>query len=199
MIEISANAKKAMKILFSDYLESYNANNISSKIGTTPMGAKKIFKGLLDKDIVIKQSRTYANIFKINVDSKLTRKLLEFIYSDYSDCSAYVKGWVESLHSFDSLATILFGSLLSKEKKASDVDVCLVIDSKDIPRIQKQKKELERLVDKPIHLLLLTKDAFIEKLKNKDPVLISLVKNAVVVNGEQFFVEVLANVQKDSN
>ena len=46
-----------------------------------------------------------------------------------------------------------------------------------------------------MHPLYLTKKDFKEKLKEKDKPLVDLVKNCVVVHGEDLFVEALKNVQ----
>ncbi|HLD97263.1 MAG TPA: hypothetical protein VI934_02880, partial [Candidatus Nanoarchaeia archaeon] len=96
----------------------------------------------------------------------------------------------------DTKAIFLFGSILTKEKSAGDVDVCFILrDAKDYGKLQSGVGEMNRKNRLKIHPLYLTEGEFEKKLKEKDKPLIDAVRTCVVAHGQELFVRVLKNVQ----
>ncbi len=197
-MEVSENGKRALKILFADFLTSYNAYSIRDKLGISQAGSLKLLKSLKEKNLLTGQKMGNAIFYRPNLKNGYVLKLLELIYSDYSDLSSFVKGWVYDLRQFAQhvKAVFLFGSVLTKEKGAGDVDVCFILkDAEDYGKLQKKVDELNRKSKLKIHPLYLTEESFKEKLKENDAPLVDMVKSCVVVHGQEVFVEVLKNVQ----
>ncbi|MEK6876600.1 MAG: hypothetical protein AABX63_04260, partial [Nanoarchaeota archaeon] len=190
--------KKALKIIFTDFLNNYNSYNIKEKIGISDVGSLKLLRNLKEKNILTSEKVGNAIFYKVNIKNEYAIKLLELVFLDHSNLSSFVKGWIYDLREFAPLtkAILLFGSILGKGKNAKDVDVCFVLKShKDYAKLQSKVDELNKKNRLKIHPLYLVKKDFEEKLREKDKPLIDMVKNCVVVHGEDLFVEVLKNAQ----
>jgi hypothetical protein len=197
-MEISENGAKAVKILFSDFLANYNAYSLRKKLGISQVGSLKLLRSLDGKGLVTNQKMGNAIFYKPNLKNAYVVKLLELIYSDYSSLPSFVKGWVYDLQQFshDAKAVFLFGSVLTKEKAAADVDVCFILkDAGDYNKLQKKVDELNRKNRLKVHPLFLTEESFRGKLKEKDAPLVDMVRTCVVVHGQELFVGVLKDVQ----
>ena len=198
MVEISENGKRALRIIFSDFLTSYNSYSIKEKLGVSGVGSLKLLRSLKEKNLLTSEKMGNAIFYKPNLKNDYVLKLLELIYSDHSDLSSFVRGWVYDLRSFanDTLAVFLFGSILTKEKNAGDVDVCFILkNAKDYGKLQSGVAEMNRKNRLKIHSLYLTGKEFEKKLREKDAPLVDMVRTCVVVHGQELFVGVLKNVQ----
>ncbi|MFH0874482.1 MAG: hypothetical protein V1859_00965 [archaeon] len=201
MISITKKGMKIIKILFSDYLIEYNANTLKGKIGISHTGTVKILNNLTKYGILIKSEKQYASTYILNYENKYVNNLLRLIYSDHSDYEPYIKGIIGSIFAFNEycLISFVYGSILSKGKKANDIDICLILkDTKNLEKIREIEKELNKTTVQKLHLLLLPMADFAEKLNKKDPVIYQIIKNTAVVSGEDKFIEVLINAQKNT-
>ena len=198
MVEISKNGKIALKLIFTDFLTSYNSYNIKGKIGLSNAGSLKLLRSLREKNLLISEKMGNAIFYKPNINNDYLLKLLELEFFDYTNLPSFIKGWVYELKSFAQLteAIVLFGSVLRKQKDAVDVDVCFILKSHgDYTKVQAKVNEVNKRNRQKIHPLYLTQKDLEEKLKQKDNPLIEMVKSCVVVHGQEIFVEVLKNVQ----
>ena len=93
------------------------------------MGSLKILKSLKEKGMLSSRRMGRAVFYKCNTTSKYFLKLMELVYLDHSSRSPFVRGWIADLQQLEPLAdmVLLYGSLLTKEKSAKDVDVCIVL------------------------------------------------------------------------
>ncbi len=198
MADISENGKKALKIIFTDFLANYNSYSIKDGIGISGVGSLKLLRILKAKSILLSEKMGNAIFYKPNLKNKYLLKLLELIFLDNSSLPSFAKGWIYDLREFIPLtkAILLFGSILRKGSNARDVDVCFILKNhKDYPKLQNKVDEINKKNRLKIHPLYLTKRDFEEKLRKKDKPLIDMVKNCAVVHGEDLFVEVLKDVQ----
>jgi len=198
MMEITKNGKMALKLIFTDFLTSYNSYSMKDKIGLSNAGSLKLLRSLGEKGLLVSDKMGNAIFYKLNFKNGYLLKLLELIFLDYSSLSSFVKGWIYDLRSFIPFtkAVLLFGSILKKEKNAGDVDVCFILkNSKDYPKLQAKVSEVNKKNRLRIHPLYLTAKDFEKKLKEKNQPLLEMVKSCVVVHGQEVFVEVLKNVQ----
>lgn len=198
MVKISENGKKALKIIFTDFLTNYNSYNIKEKIGISDVGSLKLLKNLKEKNFLISEKMGNAVFYRPNLKNEYIIKLLELIFLDYSDLSSFVKGWIYDLRLFipKTKALFLFGSILRKGKNAGDVDVCFILKNpKDYSKLQSQVNDMNKKNRLKIHPLYLTEQEFEKKLKEKDKPLAEMAKNCAVVHGQELFVNVLKNVQ----
>lgn len=198
MKEISKNQQLAIKTIFTDYLNRYNSYNIKGKLGITQVGSLKLLRNLKEMNILASEKLANAVFYKLNLNNNYAIKLLELIFSDNDNLSSYVKGWAYDLDKFSDItnAVFLFGSILTKEKKAQDIDVCFILkNSNDYKKIQTKTDEVNIKNRLKIHTLYLTEKDFEDKLKQNDLPLIDMVKTCVVVSGVELFVKVVKNVQ----
>ncbi len=199
MAEISENGKKALKIIFTDFLTNFNSYNIKGKIGVSDVGSLKILRSLKEKNILTSEKMGNAIFYKPNLNNNYIIKLLELIFSDYSNLSGFIKGWIYDLRLLipKTKALFLFGSILKKGKNAGDADVCFILKNPDdYNKLQSQINDINRKSRLKIHPMYLTKKEFEKKLREKDRPLVEMVKNCVVVHGVELFVGVLKNAQK---
>lgn len=198
MLEISDNGKRALKIIFTDFLVSYNSYSIKEKLGISSVGSLKLLRSLKEKNLLDSERMGNAVFYKANLKNEYVLKLLELIFLDYSSISSFVRGWIYDLRLFaqDTKAVFLFGSVLTKGKSAGDVDVCFILKSpKDYAKLQRKVAEVNTKNRLKIHPLYLTEEEFEEKLREKDAPLVDMVRSCMVVHGPELFVRVLKNVQ----
>lgn len=198
MVEISENGKKALRIIFTDYLTRHNSYNIKDKLGISSAGSLKLLRNLSDKNILTSEKIGNAIFYKPNLKNEYVLKLLELVLLDNSKQLTYVKGWIYDLRRFikTTNAILLFGSILKKGKDAGDVDVCFILkNTKNYPKLQSEIDAMNKNNRLRIHPLYLTQSKFETKLKEKDKPLIEAVKNCSVVHGVELFVKMLKNVQ----
>ena len=91
---------------------------------------------------------------------------------------------------------MMFGSAIKNYAKAKDVDMMIVMDKKDIKEVNKILKEREEILPKKLHAIKLTHKDLLENLKKKDKVVVDIVKNAVIIYGQDRYVEIVKNTQK---
>ena len=199
MADITDNGKKALRLIFTDYLADYNSYNLKDKLGLSNAGSLKLLRSLHEKGFLMDRKMGNAIFYKANASNEYVLKLMELILMENESASPYVKGWMVELQAFSQLtdAILLFGSLLKKGKNAHDVDVCFILkDAKDYQKLQRKIDDLNKKGRLKVHPLYLTKNDLLEKLKQKDPPLIDMVRSCVVVSGGELFVEVVAHAQK---
>ncbi len=198
MEEITENGKKVLKLIFTDFLAHYNSYNIKGKLKLSNAGSLKLLRSLKDKNLLISEKMGNAIFYKPNLANEYLIKLLELIFLDYTETSSYVRGWIYSLKLLASQCKgiLLFGSIMRKDREATDIDVCFILkSSKDYDSIKKRVDEMNRKNHKNIHPLFIVPREFEEKLKQKDAALVDMVRSCIVISGQQAFVEILKNVQ----
>lgn len=198
MVEVTEKGKMALKLIFTDFFTNYNSYSIKGKIGISNAGSLKLLRNLNEKNLLVSEKLGNAIFYKPNLKNEYLIKLLELIFLDNSNLSAFVKGWIEDLKSFipSAKAILLFGSILKKGKIAKDVDVCFILEKpEDYSKLQAKVSDINKKNRLKIHPLYLTEKEFERKLKEKDKPLVEIVKSCIVVHGQELFVEVLKNVQ----
>src|SRR3989338_7873974 len=120
MVGISDNGKNALKVIFTDFLASYNSYNIREKLGISGVGSLKLLRSLKEKNLLISEKMGNAIFYRPNLRNEYVPKLLELIFFEHGGLSSFVKGWIYDLRSFapDTRAIFLFGSILAKGKSA---------------------------------------------------------------------------------
>src|SRR3989339_985565 len=188
MVEITENGKMALKLIFTDFLANYNSYNLKDKIGLSNAGSLKLLRSLHEKNLLISQKMGNATFYKTNLKNGYLIKLLELIFLDNSNLPNFVKGWIYDLGSLmpHTKAILLFGSVLRKSKKARDIDVCLILKKhENYKLLQEMIKEMNEQTRLKLHPLYLTEKDFKIKLMEKDEPLIEIVKNCIVVHGQE--------------
>ena len=193
MVTLTQNEKRALLILFKDFTNFYNANSISKLLDISHVGAQKIFKRLLEQNLLINRKIGKSIIYKLKLEDDYVRKLIAFLLADEANS---FKRWKEEFRELSEKAkiVILYGSVIKNYSKADDIDVMIVIDKKDVKEIDKTIKQKQGILPKSLHAIKLTHNDMIKNLNKKNKALIDIVKNGVVIYGQDKYVEIIKNV-----
>ncbi len=193
MVTLTQNEKRALLILFKDFTNFYNANSISKLLDISHVGAQKIFKRLLEQNLLINRKIGKSIIYKLKLEDDYVRKLIAFLLADEANS---FKRWKEEFRELSEKAkiVILYGSVIKNYSKADDIDVMIVIDKKDVKEIDKIIKQKQEILPKSLHAIKLTHKDMIKNLNKKNKALIDIVKNGVVIYGQDKYVEIIKGV-----
>ncbi len=193
MLSLTQKERETLLILFKDFSAYYNANSISKELNISHVGAQKIFKRLLKEGILEDKKIGKSIIYKLRLNDDYVNKLMAFLLSDEAN---NFKRWQEEFKELFKKGRIvmLFGSILKNYAKASDIDIMIVIKKEDFKEVHKLIEEKRELLPKKIHSIELTEEDIIKNIKEKKEVIIDIVRNAVVLYGQDKYVEVIRNV-----
>ncbi|MBN2142745.1 hypothetical protein JW711_05450 [Candidatus Woesearchaeota archaeon] len=175
--------------LVKDFTKEYNSSNIAKEVGKTRVGTFKALKALEQKQLVTSKVLGKARFYKFNLASPFARKSVELLLMDEANKH---QRWIEEFKEiFETVnVAILFGSIINR-RNANDIDLMLVypIDSND--RVNSYVAAKNEMMTKKIHLLKQTKEDLMKNLKNKDAVIIDVIRNGIVLHGCEELVELM--------
>lgn len=197
-MELTTNEQEALRIIFTDYLADHNAYNLKDTLGLSGVGTLKLLRRLQEKALLTSRKMGNAIFYRVNIGNDYALKLLELLFMDHSSLSSFARGWIQELKAFEEAeAVLLFGSVLSRGKDASDIDACFILARhEDYTRIQRKVEEVNRRSRQKVHPLYLTEEDLKEKLREKDRPVVEMVRSCVVVSGQALFVRVLKEIQQ---
>ena len=193
MVSLTQKEKEALLILFKDFTAFYNANSISKILSISHVGAQKIFKRLLNENLLIYKKIGKSIIYKLNLADDYARKLMAFLLADEANKFKRWKEEFKQLFKKDRIIMI-YGSAIKNYAKAKDIDIMMVIDKKDINEINNIIKEKEEILPKKLHAIKLTANDLLKNIKEKKEAVLDIVKNAVILYGQDKYVRVIKNV-----
>lgn len=189
------NEEKVLALLLREAGEKYSINQLAKKIKISVGSAHKILKDFERRKIVIADRIANAVLYRINFKNKEARKLCELLLikdkAQKLEKNKYAKIYSEDLKQFESLADIctLFGSILTKREKARDVDVLFI--TKKAEAVVDKCADISKSRTKTINPLIMNLKDFREKLIEKDAIVINILKNGVVLFGEEEIIKLL--------
>ena len=194
MVSLTEKEKEALLILFKDFTIHYNANSLSKVLNISHVGCQKILKRLLKDNIVNAENIGKSIVYKPKLEDEYVCKLLSFLLADEANSS--FKRWKEEFKSLlkKDRIIMLFGSILKNNKSAKDIDIMLVIKKEEFREVKNLLNEKQKILPKKIHSIELTEQDLMKNLKKKDKIMTDIVKNAVILHGENEYVEVMKNV-----
>ncbi|MBL7160612.1 MAG: hypothetical protein ISS93_02035 [Candidatus Aenigmarchaeota archaeon] len=183
-----------LSLLFRDFSNNYNANNIAKKIGITPAGAFKALKRLEEKKVVIGKRMGKATFYKANLDEYHSFRTIELLL--INEARSKASRWIfEFRDILDKVEiAIIFGSVIRDAKKANDVDILLVLKKEKNSTVNKIIRERKQLSNKPIHVVKQTPSDLVRNLKNKDKVILNAIKSGQILCGYDKLLDVVKNV-----
>ncbi len=193
MVSLTQKERESLLILFKDFTAFYNANSISRLLGISHVGAQKIFKRLLEEGILKDQKIGKSIIYKPKLEDDYVCKLIAFLLADEAN---NFRRWKEEFRDLfkKNRIILLFGSVLKDYAKARDIDVMIVVEKKGYKEVIKIIKEKQELLPKRIHSIELTANDLIKNIKKRKEAVIDIVKNAVILHGQDKYVEIIKNV-----
>ena len=193
MAILTPNEKKLILILFKDISHYFNSNSISKIIGISRAGAMKIFKRLLKENLVYSQKIGKSIIYKLNLNEDYVKKLIAFLLAE--EASNYIR-WKEEFKDLfnGERAVVLFGSIIKNYDAARDIDLMIILKKGEEGEVNKILKQREIILPKKLHSIKLTPNEFSNEIKRKNKSIIDLVKNSVILYGQDKYVEIIKNV-----
>lgn len=172
--------------------EKYNINQIAKSTNTSIGSAFKILKNLEKEKIVLSKKVGNAYFYTLNFENVETIKICELLLiQEKNNLEGYAKLYGNDIQNFKKAELIiLFGSIL-KNKGFNDVDVLFM--TKNVREVNKFCLDISKIRPKPIVPLLLQKKDLIKDLKAKKEVVLTIIKEGVVLKGESVFLEVIKN------
>ncbi len=191
MVSLTQKEREALLILFKDFTNFYNANSISKILMISHVGAQKIFKRLQKENLVTSRKIGKSIIYKLYLEDTYVRQLIAFLLADEANSYRRWKEEFKDLFKRDRIV-MMYGSAVKNYSQARDIDIMIVMDKRDIREVNCVIKE--KVLPKKIHAIKLTHDDLLKNLKRKDKVVVDIMKNAVVLCGQDKYLEVLKDV-----
>jgi len=192
MEDITKNEMLLVLTIFKSPETDYNANSIAKRIGISSMGALKIAKRLEQQGILVSKEMGKAKFYKINLKKDYAKQYLKFLLKrEGEQASDYVKRWINDIKKIKNIySSVLFGSVLHKQKDANDIDVLLITDKKKFKKLKKEIEEINNINTKKLHPVYQTKEDLKKNIKKGDKPLLNAIKG-IVVFGEDTIINLL--------
>jgi len=190
---LTKKERETVLLLFKDYTTFYNANSISKILNITHVGAQKIFKRLLQEDLVISKTFGKSITYKLNFKENYVDQLIVFLLADEANNFKRWKEEFKELFKKDRIV-LLFGSTIKDYAHAKDIDLMIVMGDKMIKEVSSIIKKKSEILPKKIHAIKLTHKDLVDNLKKKERAIMDIVKNGIILYGQDKYVEVMKSV-----
>lgn len=191
---VPTNTRKIVLFLLKNVDEiGYNINQIS-KLNKVSIGsAFKILKELEKNKILSKREISNASHYKLNLDNPETGKLCELLLlGEKRNLKGHAKIYADEIQQFkQSDLILLFGSILNGHD-FNDVDAMFV--SNQTKKVTDFCLEISKIRTKPVVPLILKKADLVNEIKQKRASITAIIKDCVVLKGENVFLEVMKDV-----
>lgn len=193
MMSLTKKERETLLILFKDFTSFYNANSISKVLSISHVGAQKIFKRLIEENLVISKTIGKSITYKLNFNDAYVSQLMAFLLADEANNFKRWKEEFKELFTKDRII-MLFGSAIKDYTHARDIDLMVVLENKNVEEINNVLKKKEEILPKKLHAIKLNHRDLLDNLKKKDKAMVNIVKNAIILYGQEKYVEILKNV-----
>ncbi|PIN80734.1 hypothetical protein COV11_03415 [Candidatus Woesearchaeota archaeon CG10_big_fil_rev_8_21_14_0_10_30_7] len=192
MVSLTQKERESILVLFKDFSSFYNANSISAPLKMTSVGVQKLFKRLLNANLLISKRIGKSIIYKVNLNDKYVRQLVSFLLADEANNFRRWKEEFGELFKKDRIV-LMYGSSIKNYAQANDIDIIIVLRKKEVEEVNKFIKKKKEILPKNLHSIKMTYQDLLENLKKKDKVIIDIIKNSIVLHGHDLYVEVIKN------
>ena len=193
MATLTKKERETLLILFKDFTNFYNANSISKVLNISHVGAQKIFKRLLHENLVISKTIGKSITYKLNFNESYVSQLIAFLLADEANNFKRWKEEFKELFKKDRIV-MLFGSAIKDYAHSHDIDLMIVLENKDVKEVNSFLKKKEEILPKKLHAIKLNHQDLLVNLKKKDKAMIDIVKNAIILYGQERYARILKNV-----
>jgi len=193
MTTLTQKERETVLILFKEYTTFYNANSISKVLNISHVGAQKIFKRLLQENVVISKTIGKSITYKLNFNNDYVPSLVSFLLADEANKFKRWKEEFKELLKKDRIV-MLFGSTVKDYAHAHDIDLMIVIENKEVNEVNAFLKKKEEILPKKLHAIKLNHQDLSENFKKRDKAFVDIIKNAIILYGQEKYVEILKNV-----
>lgn len=192
---VSNNALKIVSLYVADYTCKSHVREIARLLHANHRTIGLALQQFEKKRVMDSTTVGKNKVFSLNLNNITTKD-----YIIMAECLQkimllekhfFLKKFLTELPMLGTAPLILFGSYAKGlEHKESDIDLLLITEHKD-NKIAAKIKELGKLYNKQIHFHQSTRKSFEEGLKEKDPLVIEIIKNHIILNNCDFLIEIL--------
>ncbi len=190
---LTVNEKKVLKMLLTAFDEDYSINQIAKKCALAPNGALKILRKF-EKEGILK-SKKLANImsYSINFENEKTKNIIELTL--ISDLTGKLKFRYEDLKPLKDITKvcILFGSYTNLKKEPNDLDVLFILNKTKFKSYKEKSSQIYKTIPVKVHDVLQTEEDFSKNIKNKNKVIIEILKTGIILWGYRKIIELIEN------
>jgi len=138
MVSLTENEARAIDFLIRNFSQEYNINQLSRELKLSPRGIFKILKKLEKQNYLVSDKQGNNLFYKINYESEETIDTCKFVLSK-GKTTPFIRVQIDDLGRLKQLTkiAIIFGSILTKDKEANDVDVVLIFKEKEFSKVEK--------------------------------------------------------------
>src|SRR3989339_1435200 len=144
MAALTQKERETVLLLFKEYTNYYNANSISKILNISHVGAQKIFKRLLQENVVISKTIGKSITYKLNFNNDYAASLVSFLLADEANKFKRWKEEFKEIFKKDRII-LLFGSTVKDYAHAHDIDLMIVLENSDVREINSIIKKKEEI------------------------------------------------------
>lgn len=195
MLSLTSAERECLLLLFKDFTAFYNANSISKVLNISHVGAQKMFKRLLNENLVISRQIGKSITYRLNFDEAYVSQLIAFLLADEANS---FKRWKEEFKGIfkERRIVMIYGSAIKNYAQAEDIDIMIVMDKDDAKEVNKLVNKKEEVLPKKLHSIIMVQQDLLENLKKRNKAMVDIVKNAVVLYGQEKYVEIMQDVAR---
>jgi predicted nucleotidyltransferase len=194
MTATSITEKEIVLRIFKDFTVDYNPSNIAKKVGKTRVGTFKALN-FLEQDLIVKgKNMGKARFYWLNLDEEYARSNVATLLMEEAKAYNRWKSEFKEL-SGDVDIIILFGSIVKNEASAKDIDLLLVYKKENNDKVNRIIKEKNEILTRKIHPVKQTMDDIKANIKKRDKIIISAIKDGIVLHGYGRLVELIKDAR----
>ena len=195
MVSLTSTERECLLVLFKEFTAFYNANSLSKILNISHVGAQKLFKRLLKENLVISRQIGKSITYRLNFEDAYVSQLIIFLLADEANG---FKRWKEEFKEVfkEGRIVMIYGSAIKNYAQASDIDIIIIMEKSDIKEINKFINKKEEMLPKKLHAIMVTQQDLLENLKKRNKAIIDIVKNAVILYGQDKYVEIMKNAAR---
>lgn len=180
-------------MLLTAFGESYSINQIARKCALAPNGALKILRKFEKEGIL--SSKKIANIvsYSINFEDEKTKNILELIL--ISELNKKLKFRYSDLKLLKDTTKvcILFGSYIDLKREANDLDIFFILDKRKFRLYKEKSVQIYKTIPVKVHDILQTEEDFSRNIKNKNEVVIEVLRTGIILWGHKKIIDLIEN------
>ncbi len=186
---------KIVNLFTSDYIKKIHVREISRLIFLSHRSVSMALKSLEKKGIMKHETAGRSKLYFLNLENPLAKDYIKNAESANKiklvEKNFIIKKFLSELEgSLSDIPLILFGSYAKgAQTKESDMDI-LVIKNGNERELAKKITEFSKLYKIEIQIQKSTKENFELGLKERDNLIIEILKNHIILNNTDFFVDI---------
>ncbi len=192
--------EKILAILLKEQFATHTVTSLAKAIGITRQGIWKTLNKLVANNLIVLEAvgktKTSTDTIKLNWNSLITERTLSLLLTKEA---LKQERWRDNFKKLEkhTLFTILFGSILHSPKEANDIDMLIVVKTKnDFKVIESILSEAQQVQTKKIHAIDLTERELEVELKKKNKAYLEAIKKGIILFGQEKFIKFIEDISK---